>query len=317
MPLNTMSLTPVAAGVAVVCLGLASPAHSQWGFGAVDAMRSVDISADAPTFREQAIRYYKQFSLFEADEMADWYDAEYFAEKGVALAHGEPIAPETVEDQGIEPGLERTRLERARAALIRVLETDGPAIAPKASAYALVSYDCWVEQVQEGHQAAHIQACRSQFRDAMTVIAAYDAGATPDVVAETVVYFGFDQATLTSDAQDALRALETQLDDPDAVSLRVIGHADRAGPADYNRDLSERRAVAVAEALTDMGLRVDQIDTLAMAGAGETAPAVETGDGVREPRNRRVVVQAVWREAADHPVAMASAGDVVLESDLW
>jgi OOP family OmpA-OmpF porin len=179
-----------------------------------------------------------------------------------------------------------------------------------------ISYDCWVEQVQEGHQQAHIEACRTQFRDAMTVIAALDAATDADVVAEAVVYFGFDQATLTPDARTVLSELETRLDDPDSVTMRVVGHADRSGPMDYNRELSERRAVAVADALTDMGLTVETIDTLALEAEGETEPAVATGDGVREPRNRRVVVEAVGRSAPD--VLVIGAEDMpVLESNLW
>lgn len=315
MSMHTTPLARLGAGAALA-LALASPAHALFGFDSVRAMRDVQIPADAPTFQEQAIRYYKQFSLFEADEMADWADAEHFAEKATALGHGKAPMPAVAADHGITDPTHLARLDQARAALMQVLTTDGPAVAPKASAFALVSYDCWAEQVQEGHQTEHIEACRTQFRDAMTVLAALDTAEDPSVVATAEVHFGFDEATLTPDARDALDAFAAALDDPEAVSMRVIGHTDRAGPVDYNRDLSERRAVAVADALTNMGLTVRQIDTLALEAQGETNPAVPTGDGVREPENRRVVVQAVGQPAPD--VVVVGARDMpVLQSNLW
>ncbi|WP_299442298.1 OmpA family protein [uncultured Rhodospira sp.] len=311
-----MTLGRLGAG-AVLTLALASPAHALFGFQGVQTMRDVQIPADAPTFQEQATRYYKQFTLFEADAMADWYDAEHFAEKGAAISRGEAPMPAIAADQGITDETHLARLNQAREALMHVLTTDGPQIAPKASAYALVSYDCWVEQVQEGHQHEHIEACRTQFRDAMTVIAARMTMDEPSsVVAEAVVYFGFDEAILTAEARGILDNLETALDDPDSVAMRVVGHADRSGPADYNQELSERRAIAVADALTTMGLTVQEIDTLSLAAEGETEPAVPTGDGVREPRNRRVVVQAVGQSTPD--VVAVNTGDMpVLESTLW
>jgi outer membrane protein OmpA-like peptidoglycan-associated protein len=70
-------------------------------------------------------------------------------------------------------------------------------------------------------------------------------------------------------------------------TLMLVGHADRSGPEPYNQSLSERRTVAATQALTAQGISADRIDGSAV---GETDPLVPTDDGVREPRNRRVVV---------------------------
>jgi outer membrane protein OmpA-like peptidoglycan-associated protein len=48
-----------------------------------------------------------------------------------------------------------------------------------------------------------------------------------------------------------------------------------------------RRANVVKEALVDMGARRESIQT---SGVGESDLAVQTGDGVKEPKNRRAVV---------------------------
>jgi outer membrane protein OmpA-like peptidoglycan-associated protein len=71
------------------------------------------------------------------------------------------------------------------------------------------------------------------------------------------------------------------------VQLQVTGYTDRSGSPGYNQRLSERRATAVANALTRLGVaRTD----MAVSGRGENDNRVPTADGVREPQNRRVEI---------------------------
>jgi outer membrane protein OmpA-like peptidoglycan-associated protein len=72
-----------------------------------------------------------------------------------------------------------------------------------------------------------------------------------------------------------------------ATKLSVVGNTDTSGSPAYNVRLSERRAKAVADAL--VGLGVAQT-ALSVDWKGETAPAVATGDGVKEPLNRRSTI---------------------------
>ena len=69
--------------------------------------------------------------------------------------------------------------------------------------------------------------------------------------------------------------------------LQVSGHADSSGGDAYNLALSERRARNVADLLVGKGVAAD---SLVVQSFGETRPAVQTGDGVREPLNRRVEI---------------------------
>ena len=70
----------------------------------------------------------------------------------------------------------------------------------------------------------------------------------------------------------------------------VTGHADRAGPSDYNVKLSERRAMAVRDRLLSRGVRLSELSDFDLRALGENSPAVATADGVAEPANRRVVL---------------------------
>jgi Outer membrane protein and related peptidoglycan-associated (lipo)proteins len=68
--------------------------------------------------------------------------------------------------------------------------------------------------------------------------------------------------------------------------VNVYGYTDTAGSAAYNEGLSKRRADSVAKALRDAGVQV-----VAEIPEGETNLAVQTGDGVAEPLNRRAIVK--------------------------
>jgi outer membrane protein OmpA-like peptidoglycan-associated protein len=69
--------------------------------------------------------------------------------------------------------------------------------------------------------------------------------------------------------------------------IELVGKADRSGPNNYNQGLSERRARAVSDALSQAGVPRDR---LSASGVGETQPPVPTPDGVREARNRVVEI---------------------------
>ncbi len=105
------------------------------------------------------------------------------------------------------------------------------------------------------------------------------------------MYFPFDQAVLTSDAQAVVQAAADYAKAGNAARVVVVGHADTSGSAAYNIRLSERRAKAVADALAGQGVDGTK---LAVDWKGESAPAVATGDGVKEPLNRRSTIDVAF-----------------------
>src|SRR3546814_3032840 len=79
----------------------------------------------------------------------------------------------------------------------------------------------------------------------------------------------------------------TAYGDCGGANVMLAGHADKSGAASYNVGLSQRRADAVRAYMTSKGIPDGVISTEAF---GESAPRVETADGVRELQNRRVEI---------------------------
>jgi len=68
-------------------------------------------------------------------------------------------------------------------------------------------------------------------------------------VVETAVHFGFDQAVLTQKAKRALDELAQDIPNTKGYIVEVEGGTDSVGDADYNYQLSQKRAAAVVQYL--------------------------------------------------------------------
>jgi len=84
------------------------------------------------------------------------------------------------------------------------------------------------------------------------------------------VYFPFDAATLTTDAQETLNRNAEWLISKPTVRIVIEGHTDDRGTTEYNLALSQRRAHAVRQYLKQMG--VDQ-SRMRVVPFGEEKPA--------------------------------------------
>lgn len=102
-----------------------------------------------------------------------------------------------------------------------------------------------------------------------------------------VVLFPLGKATLDSAAHATISQAKQEYDRSGSAHITIVGHTDTSGPADYNQKLSVKRANVVVEALVDMGARRAALHA---SGVGETDLAVETGDNVKEAKNRRTVI---------------------------
>lgn len=106
------------------------------------------------------------------------------------------------------------------------------------------------------------------------------------------VYFREGDAGLTQAALQAIGLTATQLQGCEIRRVQVIGLADPTGDADANLDLSERRAMAVTEALAAAGWPTPVFELNAAGESGST-----TVSGAVQPMRRRteVLVDAAAR----------------------
>jgi OOP family OmpA-OmpF porin len=109
----------------------------------------------------------------------------------------------------------------------------------------------------------------------------------PQVPRTYLVFFDWDKANLRPDAVAIIREAAANSSKTKLTRIVSTGHADRSGTDAYNMGLSQRRAQAVALELTRLGVPKTSIDVV---WKGEREPLVPTGDGVREPQNRRVEI---------------------------
>jgi outer membrane protein OmpA-like peptidoglycan-associated protein len=109
---------------------------------------------------------------------------------------------------------------------------------------------------------------------------------------EFVVYFEWDRSDLNAEAQETISAALDRARQCNISAARVVGHTDTSGSAEYNQDLSERRAGVVRDALVAGGLSAS---ATTMEARGESDLARATPDGVREPLNRRTAVTITFR----------------------
>lgn len=239
-------------------------------------------------FTQALAKDYSDYTRFEADEMYDWPDADHFADKAMAAAEGKRVAPENPEEWDIERDDWMAELKQARTTLVSAYRDGFREDAPEVAASAQANYDCWVEQAEEGWQYDHIAKCREGFMSAMQQRGGEEVVTQVEGPPPVLVFFDWDVARLPAEANQMLEAMANVAQDNPQMRLNVTGHADTSGPADYNVDLSRERAENVASALQTRGVARDR---LIVDWKGESDPRVPTGDGVREPENRRVTIQ--------------------------
>ena len=112
----------------------------------------------------------------------------------------------------------------------------------------------------------------------------------PDYPLNYTVYFGYDRSDLTAEARQVIDEAVAAFRAYAAPFMDIIGHTDTRGSKSYNTRLAQRRAEAVAGAVSSRG--VDR-SSLRVSASSELDPAVSTGDGVREALNRRVSITIV------------------------
>ncbi len=122
-------------------------------------------------------------------------------------------------------------------------------------------------------------------------------------VSETTVLFGFNRAELTPKGKETIDDLGKQLQDQKHYIIEVEGYTDATGSAEYNYQLSRRRADAVIRYLAQ------KYDVppfrIYLLGLGKDNPVAENKNAAGRAKNRRVDVRLMTNSLAESASASA------------
>ena len=119
--------------------------------------------------------------------------------------------------------------------------------------------------------------------------------ACPDIDLDFPIEIFFDWGSYKIDPrfECLLKQVAGMMERDKTFSLVVEGHTDTSGPADFNMDLSERRAENVRKAIASYK-EIEQ-QRFIVVPKGQTDLKVQTADGVKNPENRRVKLLKVTK----------------------
>lgn len=136
-------------------------------------------------------------------------------------------------------------------------------------------------------QAKDAEAARQEAEVAQRQLAELQAKKTDRGMVLTLgdVLFDTGAATLKPGATSMIERIAAFLKDNDGTKVIVEGHTDSRGSEDYNQQLSERRAQAVADALAFRGIDRSRVEAV---GRGKALPVASNDTAAGQQQNRRV-----------------------------
>ena len=115
-----------------------------------------------------------------------------------------------------------------------------------------------------------------------------------DVMAEgkilNTIYFNYDKSELQPASVEVLKKIGEWLTKNPDKKIRIEGHCDERGTAEYNIALGERRALSAKNYLSTMGISSQNITTLSF---GEEKPADPAHNEDAWAKNRRAEFKIV------------------------
>jgi OmpA-OmpF porin, OOP family len=107
------------------------------------------------------------------------------------------------------------------------------------------------------------------------------------------IYFDVDKDVLKLQSEATLQQVHGLLMERPTLSVVIAGHTDSEGAADYNAELSRRRAAAVVKWLVEHDIGVER---LVPEGMGESQPVADNSTPSGRALNRRVEIRDSARQ---------------------
>jgi peptidoglycan-associated lipoprotein len=137
----------------------------------------------------------------------------------------------------------------------------------------------------EAAKAAQQQSTKNEDKIEPAKQADSAAALTPAASALEAVYFDFDNSDLRQDARNVLsKNAEILLKSKQAAMVKIEGHCDERGSAEYNLALGERRANSALKYLLTLGVQPERLSIISF---GKEKPVVLGNDEAAWAKNRR------------------------------
>lgn len=140
----------------------------------------------------------------------------------------------------------------------------------------------YMDNQQKEMQAA---LADEQARNELKIQQLEDESLKIDIASE--VSFDVDSAALKPAFEPTLAKVAEVLQRYPKTIIHVIGHTDSTGSENYNQQLSERRAISVADSFVARGVMSNRLNT---SGRGELEPRVTNDTAAGRQLNRRVEI---------------------------
>lgn len=275
------------------------------GVGGLSEMKPKGKAFEKALFKE-----YSKMASYEAKLDRLDGNVAFFVERAKKAATGKAPSAQMISDRKIK-GKYAKKLGPAYARLWAALDAKGGKLDAKNAAKAQVVYECWLRQAEKNQKKnKKMASCMSSFYGAMAMVegAIYNAkqkkkkmkAASKKKVSKKaartknfIAFFDFGSSKLSKKAQISVESALGFAISKKSNSIAVTGHTDTVGSKKANKALSKKRVASVLAMFKAAGfnLKKDVVDV----SLGELDPAVASGDGKKEARNRRVVIAVDYR----------------------
>ncbi len=257
-----------------------------------DAMRDPTVRNHAPIALHEAGKALDRAE--NADSAAEREHYAYLTQKRVAQAEvsarNQAVDTEIAElQQRRERILAQSREQEVQSAQQRAAEAQREAEVAQLEVERMREAQRQAEVRQYQQQAKQIREENQKLREELSQMTETTTEDTERGIVLNIgdVLFETDKATLKPGATLNLGKLVQVLNEHPDRGIIIEGHTDSTGSADYNRELSQRRAEAVADFLRSRGIQEDRI----MArGYGENYPVTTNNTVAGRQQNRRVEI---------------------------
>jgi outer membrane protein OmpA-like peptidoglycan-associated protein len=141
-----------------------------------------------------------------------------------------------------------------------------------------------LEEENARNRALREEADR-KFKDLQSELIKVRKDVRGTIISMSDLLFAFDKADLTNDLKTALAKIAGILSVYKKCTVLVEGHTDNIGTAEYNKDLSTRRASNVKDFLVAQGVETGRLTS---TGYGFTKPVATNRTKEGRQKNRRV-----------------------------